>query len=48
MLAKILRYGLASFVLVSAFSSCTKTEAESRSALLVVTGNVHSQLDPCG
>jgi outer membrane murein-binding lipoprotein Lpp len=31
-----------------ALSGCTKTEAKTGSATLIVTGNVHSQLDPCG
>ncbi|MCH7732077.1 MAG: hypothetical protein IIB44_06100 [Candidatus Marinimicrobia bacterium] len=30
------------------YSSCTETEARNASAVLVVTGNVNSQLDPCG
>ncbi|MEE9166871.1 MAG: hypothetical protein V3U24_05345 [Candidatus Neomarinimicrobiota bacterium] len=30
------------------FSACSESKAVSGSAVLVVTGNVHSQLDPCG
>lgn len=30
------------------YSSCGTTEAKTGTYTLIVTGNVHSQLDPCG
>tara|TARA_Y100000590_G_scaffold201034_1_gene228442 strand:- start:6359 stop:6505 length:147 start_codon:yes stop_codon:yes gene_type:complete len=35
-------------IAVLALNACTKTSAKTGSATLIVTGNVHSQLDPCG
>jgi len=29
-------------------NACSESQAKSGTAVLVVTGNVHSQLDPCG